>query len=87
MPKVLLIYLVIINIAAFLLYALDKAKAKLRQWRISEACLISAALIGGSVGALLAMYLLRHKTKHPKFTVGVPLILILQIAVYSLLFR
>ena len=75
------------NIFAFFLYAADKIRAKLNQWRIPERVLLLAALIGGSVGALLAMYLLRHKTKHPKFTVGVPLILILQIAVYSLLFR
>lgn len=81
MYRIVLIYLVIINIAAFILYGIDKHRARNHQWRISEASLICAAVLGGSVGALLGMFVFRHKTKHLKFLIGVPLILILQIAV------
>ena len=80
MYRTVLIYLVIINIATFILYGIDKHKAKNHQWRISEASLICVAVLGGSVGALLGMSVFRHKTKHLKFLIGVPLILILQIA-------
>lgn len=79
--KVLLIYLAVINAVTFLLYGIDKLKAKKNAWRIKESTLLLAALIGGSVGALAGMYTFRHKTKHLKFKIGVPLILILQIAV------
>lgn len=58
----------------------DKYKARKKLWRIPEATLIGVAVIGGSVGALAGMYTFRHKTKHPKFTIGVPLILFMQIA-------
>lgn len=75
----LLFYLLIINAAGFLLMLADKHKAKRKLWRIPEATLMSAALLGGSIGALAGMYTFRHKTKHPKFTIGIPAILILQI--------
>lgn len=58
----------------------DKRKAVKKKWRIPEATLLFWAAIGGSVGALTGMYVFRHKTKHPKFTLGVPAILIAQIA-------
>ena len=58
----------------------DKRKAVKKKWRIPEATLLFWAAIGGSVGALAGMYVFRHKTKHPKFTLGVPAILIAQIA-------
>lgn len=83
----LLIYLVIINIVTFVLYAADKVKAMRHKWRIPEAVLLFFALIGGSVGALLGMVLCRHKTKHRKFTIGVPLILILQVVLFYVVFR
>ena len=57
----------------------DKHKAKKKLWRISEATLMTVAAFGGSVGSLLGMYTVRHKTKHPKFTIGIPLLLALQI--------
>lgn len=79
------IYLLLINAAAFLLMLVDKIKARNGLWRISELTLMLSALLGGSVGALLGMYLFRHKTRHPKFTLGVPAILILQLAAYFLL--
>lgn len=74
-----LLYLIIVNAAAFLLMLADKQKAKRGAWRIPEKTLIGAAAIGGSVGALCGMYLFRHKTKHLKFTLGIPLILAAQV--------
>lgn len=71
-------YLVVINIAAFLIYGLDKQKAKRDKWRIPEATLLGLAVIGGSVGALLGMYTFHHKTRKIKFSAGVPLILLIQ---------
>ncbi len=81
------IYLVAINLFAYILYAIDKYKSKKSKWRIPEKTLITTALLGGSIGALLAMKMLRHKTKHKKFTIGVPLILIAQIAMFYMLIR
>ena len=75
-----LLYLIIINAAAFLLMLADKLKAKRGVWRIPEATLLGVAAIGGSIGALAGMYTFRHKTRHMKFTLGIPLILIAQIA-------
>lgn len=84
--KYLLIYLLLINALGFLLMLIDKWKAKHHRWRIPEATLMGVAALGGSVGSLLGMYAVRHKTKHIKFTVGIPVILVVQIfaAVYFL---
>ncbi len=73
-------WLAVINIVTFLAYGLDKWKARHHRWRISEGMLLFLAAAGGSAGALLAMYGFRHKTKHRKFTAGVPAILCAQIA-------
>ena len=75
-------YLLIINLLAFVCYGLDKLKAKRNARRISERALLLTALVGGSVGAWLGMLVWRHKTKHAMFKFGVPIILLLQIAVY-----
>ena len=75
-----LLYLIIINAAGFLLMLADKRKARRGAWRIPEATLIGTAALGGSIGVLAGMYLVRHKTKHLKFTIGVPLILFIQLA-------
>jgi uncharacterized membrane protein YsdA (DUF1294 family) len=75
-------YLLVINILAFVCYGLDKLKAKRNARRISEHALLLLALVGGSVGAWLGMLVWRHKTKHAKFRWGVPMILLLQVAVY-----
>ena len=75
-----LLYLLLINAAAFLLMLADKVKARKNRWRIPERTLIGSAVLGGSIGALLGMYTFRHKTRHLKFTLGVPAILIAQIA-------
>ena len=72
------LYLVLINIITFALYAIDKLNAKTDSWRISERMLILFAIAGGSVGALLGMYVCRHKTRKPKFKIGVPVIMIIQ---------
>lgn len=78
---VLIPYLLLINVIAFLLMLVDKYKAKKNLWRIPEATLMGVAAIGGSLGALIGMYLVRHKTRHPKFTVGIPLLLIIQVLI------
>ena len=79
MTEALLYYLIVINIATFLVYGIDKWKAKQGSWRISEATLLILAVIGGSIGALLGMKVWHHKTQHKKFKYGLPLILIIQI--------
>ena len=75
----ILIYLLTVNAAGFFSMLLDKLYAKKKLWRIPEATLLTIALLGGSIGSLAGMYMVRHKTKHPKFTVGIPVILIGQI--------
>lgn len=77
--QALYIYLVIINAVSFILMLVDKYKAKKNLWRIPEATLMGFAAAGGSIGALAGMYLVRHKTKHLKFTVGVPILLFIHI--------
>ena len=79
MKALLLLYLLIINALGFALMLADKWKARKNLWRIPEATLMAVAALGGSVGSLLGMYAVRHKTKHLKFTVGIPLILGLQL--------
>ena len=79
MKDLLLLYLVPINAAGFVLMLADKHKAKKKLWRIPEATLMTVAALGGSVGSLLGMYTVRHKTKHPKFTIGIPLLLAVRI--------
>ena len=78
--KYFLLYLLLINAAAFLLMLVDKIKAKKNRWRIPERTLFGSALLGGSIGAILGMYTFRHKTKHLSFTLGMPAILITQVA-------
>ena len=75
-------YLLIINLFTFVCYGVDKLMAKRNTPRISELALLLLALAGGSVGAWLGMQVWRHKTKHAKFRWGVPMILLLQVAVY-----
>lgn len=81
MNQILLVYLIGINLVAFLLMAADKRRAQKHRWRIPEHTLFAAAILGGSLGAILGMYLCRHKTKHWYFVVGMPLILMLQLLV------
>ena len=78
--NIILYYLLAINIASFFLYGIDKYKAKKGRWRISEATLLMMAVIGGSIGAWAGMRLWHHKTMHKKFEYGIPIIIILQVA-------
>lgn len=80
MEKILLVYLLAINIITFATYGIDKMKAKRNKWRISEATLLLLALCGGSLGAWAGIKVWHHKTKHLKFKYGVPAIILLQIA-------
>lgn len=86
--RALLYYLIGINVLTFLVYGLDKWKARRDQWRIPEATLLMLAVLGGSIGALLGMTVFHHKTRHKKFQIGLPLILLAQIFLtYFLLTR
>ena len=78
-------YLLAINIVSFFLYGIDKYKAKKNKWRISEATLLMIVVIGGSIGAWVGMRLWHHKTMHKKFKYGIPLIIIMQIALVAYL--
>ena len=81
--KLFLLYLLLINAAAFELMLADKVKARKRLWRIPERILFGSALLGGSIGALAGMYLFRHKTRHLSFTLGIPAILFGQLILVS----
>lgn len=77
----LTLYLVLINLLSFIAFGMDKRRAKKGAWRIPEATLLAWAIMGGSVGSGLGMLVFRHKTKHIKFALGIPLILAVQILV------
>lgn len=77
--KLILIYLAAINLVTFVMYGIDKYKAKKAKWRISEATLLLMAAIGGPIGAWAGMQVWHHKTLHKKFRFGVPAIFLLQI--------
>lgn len=78
LPDILLFYLGAVNLTAFVLFGIDKRRARRHRWRIPERRLFMAALAGGSLGALAGMYGFRHKTRHKLFAWGVPLLLVLQ---------
>ncbi|MGI6243532.1 MAG: DUF1294 domain-containing protein [Prevotella sp.] len=79
-------YLTVINIITLMAYIIDKCKANRHAWRIPEATLLGLAIIGGSVGALIGIFIIRHKSQHIKFKFGVPIILVLQIVAYTYLY-
>ena len=85
MMNIILYYLLAVNIATFLLYGIDKYKAKKSKWRISEVTLLTMAAIGGSIGAWAAMRLWHHKTMHKKFKYGILVMIIMQIALVAYL--
>lgn len=80
------LYLAVVSIFAVILTIIDKLRAKFHTLRVPEAVLLGWSLIGGSVAMLFTMLLIRHKTKHAKFMVGIPLIILLQIAVAIVIF-
>lgn len=82
----LLVYAGVINLIGFLFMGIDKLKAKKRAFRIPEATLFLVAIIGGSVGSILGMYIFRHKTRHHLFTIGMPVILVVQILIILFLY-
>ncbi len=84
MTEELLYYLIAINLLTFLVYGMDKWRARKNKWRISESTLLTLAVIGGSIGALLGMRIWHHKTLHKKFKYAVPIILLGQIALVVL---
>lgn len=85
--KNLLIYFAAINIIAFVLFGIDKWKAKHGSWRITEATLLDAAILGGSIGAYLGMKVFHHKTMHKKFKFGIPLIIVFHLLLVFFLIR
>jgi uncharacterized membrane protein YsdA (DUF1294 family) len=86
MEQLVLIYLVIVNVMVFIMYGMDKRKAKRKKWRIPESSLILSAFLGGAFGAFLGMQLFHHKTKHAKFLVLVPLAMLMWIVIIYLVY-
>ena len=79
--QLIIIYLIAINVITFLVYGIDKWKAKRSKWRIPETTLLGLAVIGGSIGAWLGMKVWHHKTMHKKFKFGLPVIIIIQLLI------
>ena len=77
---VALAYFITVNVLGLVLFGIDKWKAKHDKWRISEATLLSVTAIGGSIGAWVGMKVWHHKTMHKKFKYGIPLVMVLQLA-------
>lgn len=81
LTEIVIDYLVVMSLLTFAAYGMDKRKAKKGQWRIPEKTLLLLAVLGGSLGALLGMYVFHHKTQKTKFVIGVPVIIAVQAAV------
>ena len=85
--KFFIIYIIIINIITFITMYVDKRKAYYGKWRVKESTLFILVMLGGGLGGIVGMYLFRHKTKKKYFTIGFPLILILEIiTIFSIIF-
>lgn len=82
-----LIFFAAINVITFLLYGIDKWKAKKSRWRVKEATLLGLAMLGGSIGAWFGMKVWHHKTQHKKFKYGIPAIIIVQIALIGYIIK
>lgn len=79
--KTIIIYLIFINIITFFVMLIDKKKAEHMKWRVKESSLLTLALIGGSIGEIIGMYVFHHKTKKIKFVLGIPTIILLQVLI------
>ncbi len=80
--KLFYLYLIVMNMITYIVFAIDKKRAIRGAWRIPEATLFGLSIAGGSVGGILAMRICRHKTKHMSFALGLPVILMIQIAIF-----
>lgn len=78
-------YFIAVNIAGFIMLAVDKSAAKRHKWRVPEKDLFAVSLLGGAVGTLISMLIFRHKTKHKRFMIGIPLIILAQISLFIFL--
>lgn len=87
LTKALCLYLAVINVVTFVVYGVDKAKAKLNAWRVPERLLIGLAVIGGSVGAWFGMKTFRHKTQHAKFKMLIPALVMVHLVLLYLIFK
>ena len=79
MNSILLFFILGINVITFMVYGIDKLKAKKGKWRIPESTLLLLAIVGGSIGAWCGVKVWHHKTMHKKFRYGIPLIMAIQI--------
>lgn len=85
--QLILIYLVLINLVSIIVTISDKHKAKKKKWRVPESTLLLLSAMGGSVSMYVTMFIIRHKTRHPKFMVGIPVIFALQCILIYLIWR
>lgn len=85
--SIFILYLLIINLTAFSLMGIDKQRARQNRWRIAEKTLFLVAVLGGSFGMRVGMEVFRHKTKHKTFTIGIPLIFLLQVTFLLILLK
>ena len=84
--KFVLVYFLIINLTGLIIMKIDKRKSIKHQWRVPEARIFIISILGGSVGVFAGMHLFHHKTKHPKFVIGIPAIITLQFCLFIKLF-
>lgn len=85
--SIFILYLLIINLTAFSLMGIDKQRARQNRWRIAEKTLFLVAVLGGSFGMRVGMEVFRHKTKHKTFTIGIPIIFLLQVTSLLILLK
>lgn len=85
MDNLLILYIIVLSAISFILMGIDKSRAKNNKWRISEKTLLTIAFVGGASGGLIGMYVFRHKTQHPRFSIGFPLLAIIHIVIVSIL--
>lgn len=85
MKDVFTYYIIFINSISFLTIYIDKKKAINKKWRIKESTLIFLSVIGGSLGTYIGMYTFKHKIRHLKFNLGIPIIILFQLSIYFLL--